>query len=321
MHLFFKVSTSLHQVCSSIFVQTPWLQSLISNIRWSTVPVTDFRIQGFGFFLNLNAMCAMGNDQVKEAVYYLLNLRLNTAELVPEAQLTTKANGENGPMRQWYTSSFMHKYQFALDSVQTSHMMTIYSSNWAFYGNQTTTPSIDRPLRIYPVSYGSNNCSCSTSTSCTQPLTLNGQAIPGFTIGCIPMESILRSTLVCLYNQTCINQINIGRFNASQPLLGNTLLKSLFPMNSTVKDLAKELFLEKWSVNASYADYYKECAPTSCFYSISNRSDPLAIAFSLLGLYGGLTVALRLIVPNLVTLGSRVKAILLRCTSRVGVVV
>ena len=314
---FLQVTTVLHQVCSSVFVQTSWIESFMNSSDWQTVPITDFRIQGFNFFLSLSSMCAIAIDQVSTATNCFSNHQLNNAELIPHAQLFFKTDGENEPMRQWYTRTFMNKLQFTLDLIQVNQLMTLYLSNWSMRVNDTASTYSNIPLPSPSAFYGSTNCSCATSKVCTQPMLLKEEIIPGMVMGCIPMESILRSTLVCLYNQSCVDRINVARLETISPLVNVSLLQSVYATDSTVKGLFQEIFLEQWLINTSYADYYKECAPTSCFYSIFVKNNPLSVILSLLSLYGGLTVALRFLVPRLVGLSSRVATILLQSTKRV----
>ena len=314
---FLEVITVLHQVCSSVFVQTSWIQSFTNITEWPTLPITDFRIQGFYFFLNLRAICAMAIDEIQAASQCFASHRLNNAELIPDAQLISKTDGDTGPMRQWHTRTFMNKLQLNLDLIQSNQLMTIYSPNWFFPVNETASSTMNIPLPLHFAFNGSSNCSCATSKTCTQPMLLDNQIIPGFFISCIPIESVLRSTLLCLYNQTCVDRINVGRLNAVAALVNPSILQSVYPVDCTVTALLNEIFLERWLINASYAEYYNECAPTSCFYSVSVKKNALSIILSLLGLYGGLIVALRFLVPHIVTSYARMVAILMMRTNRV----
>jgi hypothetical protein len=122
---------------------------------------------------------------------------------------------------------------------------------------------------------------------------LNGQVIPGFVLGCLPIESLFRSSLICLYNQTCIDQINLNNLTVTPliPPANNEL-----SINRTVEDILNNALDLTWSVNISYAEFYNQCSPSSCPCSVNQHRDVIQIIVTLLGLYGGLTVALRYIV-------------------------
>ena len=73
-------------------------------------------------------------------------------------------------------------------------------------------------------------------------------------------------------------------------------------VNRTVEQLLENALDLEWSVMINYADFYNECEPNSCSYSINSRKDGVQITVTLLGLYGGLAVALRTIVPLIINI-------------------
>ena len=60
--------------------------------------------------------------------------------------------------------------------------------------------------------------------------------------------------------------------------------------------------IEEWKVVSDYDGYYAACAPPTCTYAISRRADYLYVASTLVGVFGGLSVTFRLLVPLLVRL-------------------
>jgi len=71
-------------------------------------------------------------------------------------------------------------------------------------------------------------------------------------------------------------------------------------MNTTVNELVSKLFLEEWSKEIFYDRYFVQCEPTICSYSYIDNANPLYVATTLLGLYGGLTVVLSWWCPRIV---------------------
>jgi len=59
--------------------------------------------------------------------------------------------------------------------------------------------------------------------------------------------------------------------------------------------------IDKWGEKIEYQLYYKQCAPKFCFYSFTSRSDALYVFTTIVGLFGGLSVALKIIVPLIVS--------------------
>ncbi|CAF1463499.1 unnamed protein product [Adineta ricciae] len=70
-----------------------------------------------------------------------------------------------------------------------------------------------------------------------------------------------------------------------------------FRSNTFIQDLADELFVEKWRSYGSYPLFYKVCAPIYCSYTVRKSNYYTYSALKVLGLYGGLTILLRLPVP------------------------
>ena len=71
-------------------------------------------------------------------------------------------------------------------------------------------------------------------------------------------------------------------------------------VNTSVKELISRLFIQKWTTEISYRNYFDQCAPESCTYSIIERTNFSGGITLLLSLSGGLTCILRLLAPFLV---------------------
>ncbi len=74
-----------------------------------------------------------------------------------------------------------------------------------------------------------------------------------------------------------------------------------------MNELVSQLFIEEWSTKMFYDRYFVQCAPNICTYSYIDNANPLYVATTLLGLYGGLTVVLSWWCPRLVKLVRRIR--------------
>ena len=108
-------------------------------------------------------------------------------------------------------------------------------------------------------------------------------------------------TLECLYNITCIDQIQT--LYHSENLLIHPLNDTLSFPNQTIQILVDILLIDRWETNVSYENYFTTCSSLSCTYAIEERVSPIYIITAIIGLYGGLTVALKLAAPILVKIG------------------
>jgi hypothetical protein len=82
--------------------------------------------------------------------------------------------------------------------------------------------------------------------------------------------------------------------------LNLTRLNTANERNGTLDDLLQTSFVEGMTTKLNYSLYFEQCQIQSCFYSIKQHLGFLYIITSLLGLYGGLSIALRFLIPYIV---------------------
>jgi hypothetical protein len=124
-------------------------------------------------------------------------------------------------------------------------------------------------------------------------------------MGCTPTESFLASTLECFYNSSCIDlfQQQINYTNSINGTYMSALVftnSSQFPTNTTIIDIVNALFIENWSTKINYAAYFDQCLPTSCSYTYIQQLNSFYTVTLLLGVYGGLSIILKWICPNII---------------------
>ena len=82
---------------------------------------------------------------------------------------------------------------------------------------------------------------------------------------------------------------------------------SRFSETSSVGDLLDEMMVDRWNRSAVYERYYAGCRPKECIYTVRARNDVIYIVTTVIGLIGGLTTALKVVVPRLVEIVRRRK--------------
>jgi hypothetical protein len=138
--------------------------------------------------------------------------------------------------------------------------------------------------------------------------------VPGFFNGCFTIEALLVSDLHCFYNQTCIDELQSYFLSPPRNItaLDESLLSRFLP-NSTLESVVDELMVEQWNRSIMYDQYYNECQPTECTYTDKTKNSIIYIVTTLFGLTGGLTTALKFLVPRLVNfIASRIRALRMR---------
>ena len=111
--------------------------------------------------------------------------------------------------------------------------------------------------------------------------------------GCSVIDGVRQSTFECFYNESCLQKLNnILQLNLHQLYMN----ESAYLPNQTIDNILSQQFEKGLYITSDYPTYFKLCAPSICQYSFIERNDALYVFTALLGLYGGLTAALKLIV-------------------------
>ncbi|CAF1045763.1 unnamed protein product [Rotaria sordida] len=116
-------------------------------------------------------------------------------------------------------------------------------------------------------------------------------------VGCSIMSGLLQSTFECFNDDVCINQFNrdfsssFTKFNLNATQL-RTPIGSLLDEYPTVSS----------SASANYSAYFEICAPSICQYHYMEQHNIVYIFTTLLGLYGGLTASLHILVWHMFSL-------------------
>ncbi|CAF4331417.1 unnamed protein product [Rotaria sp. Silwood2] len=302
------IKFDLHRICQSDFVSLSWLDLTFGDGNWSIYDQRDFRIRSFAYFKQLASLCTLVNHILINELNNFGQNEFISTQLISsktfEAQLQTTLND----FRTSISTTFIRTLQLFRDTIQGNQIISIYTTNWIF----TPGSSIWNRFNTKPLSHGFN-CSCAISNECVESAAIylsNSTRfnIPGLVLGCLPIESLLRSTLECFHNQTCVNtlitylnntSINKTIFNA----LDSTIYSGFFP-NMTINELVNNLFVESesWKANISYTSFYSQCQPTFCTYTIIKRNSALFICTNILGLYGGLMKTFRHVIPAMMAI-------------------
>ncbi|CAF1085467.1 unnamed protein product [Didymodactylos carnosus] len=163
-------------------------------------------------------------------------------------------------------------------------------------------------------------CQCSVMSTCIEQAgiydTSTGQIqflVPGFLSGCYIIEALLQSSLVCLYDQTCLGQLSYidggqwtKQLNVSYP--------SRYSPDTLIQKIIDSLMIEQLNTITSYESYYQECQPT-CYINFpqntSNTSsmmvqqlmdDNLTFVAIILGLAAAISIILKILILCLVNL-------------------
>lgn len=175
------------------------------------------------------------------------------------------------------------------------------------------------------------NCNCGTlnALNCIAPMLINNNTIEvdGMFIGCLPLTSLLHSSLSCFYNATCLLRLQTTlQLDLVAPTLNlstlNSTSNSRFSSNTPLSNIVNALMIETWNLNIDYPSYFHQCNVASCTYTYLQRNNIIIIVTKIIGvckhysfskllldyhclliLDGGMTVVLRIAAPLFVKIG------------------
>ncbi|CAF1490320.1 unnamed protein product [Adineta ricciae] len=286
---FIQINPVFHPVCSSDFVTQEWFDFLYytgNEEEQRFLFLVSAQFQVLSYLCNLTKE-TLDNNLLEFRSKKLTSNRMLSSQLF-ENEITSAVN--------LIKKSTPRRFKRALDLISGiihgNFFITFQQTNWKFTYYNVAAGS---PYYTNPVTYKNNSCTCGTSSKCTET-----SKIDGLLIGCYPLESLLQSSLKCLYNQTCLTSITeLTENNESFEILSTN--NQLYSIDETVQQMVDRLFVIDWFINQSYYEqYFKQCHPTLCTYSFISTFDLLRSSTTILSLYGGLTIILRSIIPLII---------------------
>ncbi len=288
---YYQIEPIFHEICTSDFVDNYWLSVLITNDSGIIDPLT-FVGTAFTHFRAMSTMCDLAVSAVSNAQDLFFSTSVVSSQMPNLNLFYLETNSTIEDFQSTLSNNFIHDLQMFRGLAQGNGFISVYSTNWNLFVRNLT---IDQ--RIYTRSQSYGDCDCAISASCIQNSTPN---ILGYVIGCLPLESFLQSTLECLYDQLCVNQMSSYVLSSYIPKALNQK-RTKYTLNTLINTIVQQLFIETWSINVSYGNFFAECQPISCSYTQVEQYNIIYVITTLLGLYGGITILLKLIVPFIVS--------------------
>jgi hypothetical protein len=300
---FIHVEYTLHQVCSSVFVDHTWLDYLF-DLPWAIWFISDFRMSNPERFQTLRKLCELINSTISNSLIRFYSNQHVNAFVIHQELLKSQIESLTDQFRSSVANSFSLSLAIIQDTTQTNALFSARNTNYL--------PEITADkTQIFMASTSYDGCKCVISSSCFKQAAFYKQpdqtplfVVRGFYAGCYVVKSLLRSTLECLYDESCLNQLQFHISSSSSIDMNATPLNASSPTNylvtSTIQELVDNLMIEEWNVSMMYETYYNGCQPTQCSYTIERRNDVIYIVTTLFGIAGGLNTVLRHVVPRFV---------------------
>jgi hypothetical protein len=279
----------------------------------------DILVEGPKFSISLNAFCVLMKTIVSDASFIFNQSSLITDHVLSDPEFKARANQT---FNQFKSNTVAEsKRSLALIRSQTVTMFTARDTDVSW----RLPPSRNSSYSIYfqAVPAQIENCSCALSDECKEQLVLynytgNVQSpsdeigvlcnISNMFTGCFAIQSLLQSSLEWFFDQTCVDRV-VQKINElatyeNKISINISILErnsTRFSPNTLVEEIVNEMMIETWGENIDYNQYYEQCAPKLCTYFITTHNEALYVFTTIIGLFGGLSIALRIIVPLIVT--------------------
>ncbi|CAF1413027.1 unnamed protein product [Adineta ricciae] len=319
------VEPEYHQVCSSDFIKSDvWL--LYFRRLGPVLRALDFRAVGLKLFTILQTMCQMANDIVRNELIVFNEMQFVSAYVISRDTFHIQISTLIQRFQQQTVNTFLSMFQLVRVSIQRNQFVVGDFTNIVpreFIQNNVLTS------RYLPNSGFDSKCSCGESSSCTRAQGFYctnqcnynqssppNQIIPGLMLSCLPVDSLLSSSLQCFYNSTCLQMILQWRSFGSNISLSNSCSINVTPLNPMInsrfrpdtkmESIISELFIEKWTNISNFTSYYSQCSPKECTYTYEQRFNRAFIIATIFGIVGGLSTALEILIPLFVILLRRI---------------
>jgi hypothetical protein len=320
-----------NQICSSDFVSDQWL----NHVNYRLLPqmeyhyLFDFRHSAYSFFQMLRTLCTLVSQTINDQLIQFYSTTLLTENLVSEDTFLATTLASKYQFINTTTSSFQTSLNSLRTIIEANNIVNRLETNYLLSTAVVVGGAIDHSNVIR---YPPNGCSCRASFDCNtttgifsvvpklQPsfehpdypyMHVNDYFrthllfhVPGINVGCFILNAVLQSNLTCLYNASCLSQLNTYlnssslKFNATALTVSNSSIP-------TVNDLVEQLMVDKWSFNASYHSYFVQCNPSTCTYTYATQFDILFIITTVMGIIGGAVTILMLLTLPLVSFTRR----------------
>ena len=323
---------SLHPVCSSALASKEWSTYLRGNPFTTPsefLASSDFRQWGLLLFKTLTSLCSLANETLTIAIAQYRARRFISNQLLPQPLFQAENDANMQQFQATSATIFRSLVGTIRAATQGNALITVFKTNWI---PKVDYLAIGVPLLTVPVVYKNSNCSCATSSTCSEPAKFFGDdSAPYYTVsnmfyGCTPLDSLLMSSLSCFFSATCLDS-----FLSAIPLTATGMLytnafsmaplyfssnNTRFRVNDTFETIINALFIDSWSSEISFSHYFDACQPLHCTYVFIQRLDITRVVTTFLSVFGGLSLILRFCTPHLIRVVKELSNRFRRITAR-----
>ena len=193
---FISIKPHYHQLCSSDFVATnsAWVSLLYLATAGYEYSYDDYRLFTVPQFQLLSSLCALANKTLTEAIARFSTNSMTNERVQSRESVESQADTVVSQCILSTPRSFVRTLDFIRYMAQGNGIVSSILSNWRLV---SPAPRFEGSVVwTEPRSYANGTCSCGTSATYTSEASFDGLNVPGFRVGCYPLEALLQSILV-----------------------------------------------------------------------------------------------------------------------------
>lgn len=236
---------------------------------------------------SLHDLCQLANRTVDQSLAQFLHTQYISMILVSPDRLQSQVEVFIDEFISETLINFIQKLNSTMNYIRSNQLLSVLQTNYEMLLYESISS-----VATQPKTYANGQCDCYSNYFCSE----DSPELPGFRIGCYLIEALRQSNLHCFFNETCM----FSTFKLNQTLIA-------IPVPMSINELLNNLFIIDWRIEKlNYTNYFDVCQPTSCTYLFIGQRNLLLVITIMIGIFGGLSNVLQLIVPTSIKLIRRI---------------
>ncbi|CAF3330574.1 unnamed protein product [Rotaria sp. Silwood2] len=263
--------------------------------------IFDYRNSGVYQFQLLSLLCKHAQQTVNISINTSLQTQFLSSQVISQDRFESEVNSSINDWKSQTVNQFLETIKIFQ---AVSHGNQLMSQQLLYYGY---IDSNDRKMNLEVAEYF--NCSCTLSSSCLFPIGIIDVSdinstptsiiirVPNFFLGCYPIDGLMKSTLECFYNLSCMLELDIFVLHSPGYSFNfSNLNRNLNLPNETIELIINRLMIDSWNLIISFSSYFNTCSPLTCTYEYIDRNNLFFTITTILGIFAGLSLGLKLLI-------------------------
>jgi hypothetical protein len=239
-------------VCHSVYVTVAWRNYIDSTASIGQIP-TSFRHTGPSLFQALSSFCHMTNTIITDGLIDFYATQFISGMVMSHDVFEQESNELIRTFILSTTQAFKRSLDMIRDVTHVNGLTSGVTTNIRFTVKPILGSSnkIDYSIEAHwnVLSDMSSNCSCADMPLCTVHAYVDDDGlfrVPGILRGCYIVEALRQSSLICFYNQSCIDDLRhtLNSILALNTTALDSTMSSRYESNSTIDDIIAHLMVE-----------------------------------------------------------------------------